>query len=49
MVNVATQTKPDNLIYVIYTSGTTGTPKGVMIEHHSVANLVEAQRSIFGT
>ncbi|MFV8930204.1 AMP-binding protein, partial [Serratia fonticola] len=49
VVNVATQTKPDNLIYVIYTSGTTGTPKGVMIEHHSVANLVEAQRSIFGT
>ncbi|MNH77752.1 Linear gramicidin synthase subunit D [compost metagenome] len=49
VVNVATQTRPDNLIYVIYTSGTTGTPKGVMIEHHSVANLVEAQRSIFGT
>ncbi|MGC2775264.1 MAG: amino acid adenylation domain-containing protein, partial [Bradyrhizobium sp.] len=28
-----------DLAYVIYTSGTTGTPKGVMIEHHSVNNL----------
>ena len=30
--------KPSDLAYVIYTSGTTGTPKGVMIEHHSVIN-----------
>ncbi len=31
---------PDSLAYVIYTSGTTGRPKGVMIEHSSIANLV---------
>jgi amino acid adenylation domain-containing protein len=30
----------DNLAYVIYTSGTTGKPKGVMIEHKSVVNLI---------
>jgi amino acid adenylation domain-containing protein len=28
------------LAYVIYTSGSTGQPKGVMVEHHTLANLV---------
>ncbi|KNC98875.1 amino acid adenylation domain-containing protein [Spizellomyces punctatus DAOM BR117] len=28
------------LAYLIYTSGTTGTPKGVMIEHHSVVEAI---------
>lgn len=31
---------PEDLAYVIYTSGTTGQPKGVMIEHASVVNLI---------
>ncbi|MBI6899748.1 amino acid adenylation domain-containing protein [Pseudomonas putida] len=29
-----------HLAYVIYTSGSTGQPKGVMVEHHTLANLV---------
>ncbi|WKL50105.1 amino acid adenylation domain-containing protein [Flavobacterium pectinovorum] len=33
-----------NLAYVIYTSGTTGRPKGVMIEHAGVVNLVYIQK-----
>ncbi|HEY2910142.1 MAG TPA: amino acid adenylation domain-containing protein [Gemmataceae bacterium] len=31
---------PRSLAYAIYTSGTTGRPKGVMIEHAAIANLV---------
>ena len=38
--NPATETKPENLAYVLFTSGSTGHPKGVAIEHRSVATFV---------
>eukprot|EP00217_Crustomastix_stigmatica_P009738 CAMPEP_0183812512 /NCGR_PEP_ID=MMETSP0803_2-20130417/51333_1 /TAXON_ID=195967 /ORGANISM="Crustomastix stigmata, Strain CCMP3273" /LENGTH=314 /DNA_ID=CAMNT_0026057353 /DNA_START=51 /DNA_END=991 /DNA_ORIENTATION=+ len=32
--------EPNSLCYVIFTSGTTGNPKGVMLEHNSVSNMI---------
>ena len=39
---------PAHLAYVIYTSGSTGQPKGVMVEHHTVENLVHWHCDAFG-
>jgi len=36
-----------NLVYIIYTSGSTGLPKGVMVEHRSLANMVYWYRDRF--
>src|SRR5215469_10121592 len=40
-------TAPENLAYVIYTSGSTGQPKGVAVEHASLANLVRWHREVY--
>ncbi len=40
--NVSVVIDDDNMFCIIYTSGTTGNPKGVMIEHRNVANLVKS-------
>lgn len=39
---------PRDLAYVISTSGTTGRPKGVMVEHRSIAALVDGDAHAFG-
>lgn len=39
--------RPDNLAYVLYTSGSTGVPKGVLIEHRSVASFISTVREMF--
>jgi amino acid adenylation domain-containing protein len=39
---------PENLAYVIYTSGSTGIPKGVMIQHASLANFTLAAIEKYG-
>jgi long-chain acyl-CoA synthetase len=36
-------TKPDDLAILIYTSGTTGPPKGAMISHSNILNVMEMQ------
>ncbi|WP_176522387.1 non-ribosomal peptide synthetase [Bacillus toyonensis] len=40
IANPTINVTPENLAYVIYTSGSTGNPKGVLLEHKGLCNLV---------
>ena len=44
---VSNKLKPDNLAYVVYTSGTTGNPKGVMVTHKNLINIVKSSQDIY--
>ncbi|MGG2092648.1 amino acid adenylation domain-containing protein [Bacillus sp. S13(2024)] len=43
--NLSIISSADDAAYMIYTSGTTGTPKGVIVGHKNVINLVEWQKN----
>ncbi|MBK8974692.1 MAG: amino acid adenylation domain-containing protein [Planctomycetes bacterium] len=39
---------PGSLAYAVYTSGTTGRPKGVLVEHRGIVNLLRSDAGRFG-
>lgn len=44
--NISKVNKISDMIYIIYTSGTTGRPKGVMVNHFNVVNLIYAANQL---
>ena len=47
-VNLALPLQADSTAYIIYTSGSTGMPKGVVIRHRAVSNLICSRSAVFG-
>ena len=47
--NLGPNVGPDDPCYIIFTSGTTGQPKGVLLCHRGLSNLVEAEREVFAS
>jgi amino acid adenylation domain-containing protein len=57
LISIATISLNDNVImpdvhptdaaYIIYTSGSTGSPKGVIIQHKNIINLMQATQKIY--
>ncbi|PNB50400.1 hypothetical protein C1X64_35810, partial [Pseudomonas sp. GW456-E7] len=39
--SAAPDVPPGDLACLIYTSGTTGRPKGVLVDHHGIANTLQ--------
>jgi amino acid adenylation domain-containing protein len=44
--NCRSMVSAEDLAYIIYTSGTTGQPKGVMIGHRGLCNMIESSRKL---
>ncbi len=44
---VSEKADPDNLVYLIYTSGSTGQPKGIMMRHAAMVNLMHFHLDTF--